>query len=246
MKTRSLLLNFLTRFCCRKTAPLPPLVICCGMMRSASTLQFQVVADLVSRYFGGMRLSWCDPQDLDARLAEITEEQVPIVLKTHVVTPRLWEALDDGGAVGFFVWRDLADVVPSAMRKFGRTFSETMASVRKSTIHWERLRRHTRVLTSRYEVLMGDIAGEAARYLRHLGMTETPESGVFLRELAERYSLSRQRKRVALLEKASFDPWHLLHPGHIQSPAGWGREMSGLTREQYREIEAIDCSALEG
>jgi hypothetical protein len=161
--------------------------------------------------------------------------------------PMLWRYLDEGNAIGFFIWRNPSDVVPSMMKMFGFTFSKAMASMRNSATLWRMIRRHPRVLTSSYEYLTKNIAKEALRYLHHLGVMETPESGTYFRELAERYSLSCQRERVASIEKELspktarlFDEFSMLHPQHIQSPNGWCQEMSGITMEQYRELKEFE------
>gem|GEM_PF-5430169 len=94
-----------------------------GMFRSGSTLQFQIVADLVERAGLGERCRWMMPDDFAeyARRSETGTDrsQTLRVFKTHVCKHAMRERLRDGRARAVRCHRDLRDVVASAAQKAG-------------------------------------------------------------------------------------------------------------------------------
>src|SRR5271156_1399475 len=94
------------------------LLICCGMIRSGSTVQYQVVAELVERNSLGRRAGFVDEQNVVDVLADVRAIHGMTVVKAHQLIPQLRTALQEGTARLFYTFRDLRAVAVSAMRKW--------------------------------------------------------------------------------------------------------------------------------
>jgi hypothetical protein len=217
------------------------------MPRAASTLQFQIVAEIVETFMAASRLPWLPEDELGERLADYALDGRKRVLKVHGIPSVLAEAFADRRAAGFYVHRDVRDVIPSLMDMFGYSFDEAVHSLKAFVDRHEPVVREHKMFVSQYDVLCSDIAGEAGRYMEFLGLRVDESLGRAFRErLATEYSLESQRTRVEKLSEGkatedtmSFDAHHLLHEGHIRSPEGWSGPGGGLSREEMREVERV-------
>src|SRR5580692_10544334 len=102
-------------------------IICCGMLRAASTLQYQIASDLVERAGLGQRVGWLEGGDLERAVGGNDRKGQLLVLKTHSYDSALGGMLDAGDARALYSYRDLRDVSVSACRKFGMDFDTFMA-----------------------------------------------------------------------------------------------------------------------
>lgn len=222
-------------------------IFCCGMIRSASTLQYQLAAELVESRGRGRRLPWFPPEQFGAIRAEQAEQPGWKVVKVHPCLPEIAAELTSGRARGLYSFRDLRDVVVSLMRKDDVACTRGFATrvVRDCLVHYDRWTRLPEIHVSRYEDLVGALPAETARIAQHLGIPLEPAEAA---ALAERFGLDQQRARLEEAErrgsfvrpgggKHQFDPVSLLHTNHIHSGAlqGW---RSALTRQQLRWIDA--------
>src|SRR5258708_18045105 len=63
------------------------LILCCGMIRLASTVQYQVVVDLVTRNGLGQSIGFADRQSVSEVLQKLQTVVGLAVAKTHEVFP---------------------------------------------------------------------------------------------------------------------------------------------------------------
>src|SRR5690348_3683124 len=91
-------------------------VLCCGMYRSCSTWQYDVVAHLLERHRGGRRLGYLTG-DHYAALAAREPGGGWRVLKSHEEHPAFARALAEGRALAVYAFRDVRDVVFSMLHK---------------------------------------------------------------------------------------------------------------------------------
>lgn len=205
-------------------------VLCAGMIRSGSTLQFQLTAAIVEAAGAGERLAWEPEVELERTLEAIRGQPGLRVVKPHVCSDGL-AAWARGGAPVLYVHRDLREVAASLMRKFRIGIDELLArrwldGAVAAYAAWTSM---PHVLVRRYGEFVEDPAGEAVRIQEFL----TPWLGgrrlseTRLREIGLDHRLPRQRQRVEeLVERHGrevgpgeilFDPRELLHHDHFGS-----------------------------
>lgn len=220
-------------------------VFCCGMQRSGSTVQYQIAARLVEQAGLGKRVAWVEP----GRFPELRDRYADVpglkVFKNHVCTDEMAAEFARGTAVGIYSYRDPRDVFVSNMKKYSSSFEQLWCGGFLETSLWnyERWTRLPRVLVSRYETMIGDLAAEVERIATHLGIVL---DGPACQRIADEYSLEKQRQRIASFGAetplkdgyagARYDPESMLHTDHIQGGVvgGWqGR----LTTGELAQIE---------
>lgn len=219
------------------------LLLCCGMIRSGSTLQYQVVAELVERHDLGRRAGFIDDQNAADILASTRTTPGMAVLKAHQIIPELRAALEQGNARLFYTYRDLRAVAVSAMRKWELPFTHVISrngwletAVRASG----EIMAFPGVCPSRYEDIVSDLPGEISRWAALIGLAVSPAEA---QALAEEFSLQAQLNRIDLIKQQKpadktefFDSRSLLHHNHIfdGSIDGWKTQLEAW---QIRQIE---------
>ncbi len=227
--------------------PDPQWVFVGGMIRSASTLQYQIARALVVEDLGGSDLGYREAHEIDAFLdatdAETGEAAPPAprVVKSHACTPGIRARLQRGEAVAFYTHRDIRDVVVSGSRNFGVPVGEFIDGplIDQAVGEYRLWTSCGRVSVSGFDGIMADPVAWAAEMAVFLGIEG--DSAARGAELAERFSLDRQRERIkgaALVEKGGYavDPDSLLHRNHIDRAAS-GIWRESLDEAQIREIE---------
>jgi Sulfotransferase domain len=207
-------------------------ILACGMIRSGSTLQYQIAAELVEQSGAGYRISWVPEAEFP--LIENRHRDLPghKVFKAHTVTPDFERLCREHDARVLYSYRDLRDVATSASRKFGLTIDELLERgwFDQAIADGARWRLLPRVLVSRYEDFAADIKGEVDRIACFLDLSL---SRARIEEIANMLSMEKQRRRideavhgvgaVASSGTVCFDPHSLLHHNHINEGeiGGW-------------------------
>jgi hypothetical protein len=222
-------------------------VFCCGMQRSASTLQFQIAAELVERAGLGERVGWVRPEQFPRLLDKHGSDGKWKVFKNHVCTPEMAAEFERGAAIGIYSYRDVRDVMASVMRKYRATFDKIwdggfLESCLDNYRRWTSL---PGVLVSKYEEVMADLPSEVQRIAAHIGL---PVDRGTAARIAASYTRDRQLERIdrsrkgpdlqrGTLPDVFFDPHTLLHTDHITSgeTGGW---KTMLSPDQAALIEA--------
>lgn len=89
-------------------------IICAGMLRSGSTLQFNIAAEIVERAEVGRRERHIENHECYFSHAELEET---IVLKSHLLTPEIRGLLTKDEVKVLLTYRDVRDVVASWQAK---------------------------------------------------------------------------------------------------------------------------------
>jgi len=223
-------------------------IFCGGMFRSGSTVQYQIASHLVEQAGLGRRVTWHSP---DA-FVEVRDRQRSdpglLVFKAHGLTAAMRGEVEAHGARVVTVHRDIRDVVVSAMRKNSWSFRHVWRSgkLRWWTRRFDEWAAMPGALVSRYDRLVADLAGEAGRIGRLLGIDVAPALAA---TIAAEYAIDRQRERTAAVcdrrERGElavkYDPHSLLHHNHVAC-GGVGMYRGVLAPAEVRAIED-ECGA---
>jgi hypothetical protein len=217
-------------------------VFCAGMIRSGSTLQYQLAAEIVERSGIGRRIEYAPESEFEQVSADVAAPGLR-VFKAHVCLPAMERECLERGARVVYSYRDIRDVAVSSVRKFGRTLEQLLDDgwLDQAITDFERWTRLPNVLVSRYEEMAADVEGEAWRIARHLA---APLDASAVGAIAREFTLEAQRERVERLRAQHgeriasggtvFDPRELLHHNHIHAGevGGWRRELAADDAER--------------
>jgi len=222
-------------------------IVCCGMPRSGSTVQYLLTKDIVENTGTGKAVGFVNNQVFDDIYQENNFKYERIVIKTHRAFPSVLSLFDRKEAVAIYVYRDMRDVVLSRIHKKNKNrfnYENVDRFVHlniKSYLQWLSV---SPVLISRYEEMVEDLEREALRIANILGVEITKS---FASKLAGKYSLEKQKKRIASIDyegknvkrKKSgvyVDLETQLHNNHIRSGKS-GQWEYELTPQQIAFIE---------
>ncbi len=217
-------------------------IVCCGMKRSGSTLQYQLAAHLVEGAGLGARVGWTE-KFADA-VALTAGTRAWKVYKNHNYSEEIAAQFRAGQAKGIYVYRDVRDVFVSFMHKQDAPFErlwqrDILHELVENDAKWTAL---PDMLVSRYEEMSQDIAAEVGRIAAHLGIPVShDEAGA----IAGEYNVELQKARTdqfkdpkSLSSKITFDPHSLLHDNHISKTQGQvGQWRDYLSQAQVDLIE---------
>jgi hypothetical protein len=222
------------------------LILCCGMIRSASTVQYQVIVDLVRRNGLGQSIGFADRQSVSEVLQKLPTVVGLAVAKTHEVFPEFDALIQQDLVSLLYTFRDLRAVALSVMRKWEIPFAHVIGrngwldTAVASSIHWLSI---PGVCASRYEDIVLSLPAEVTKWAGVLGLNITC---VQAEELAKKYCIQAQQDRIRNIRVQTaevseptryIDPESLLHHNHIidGSLDGW---KAGLEKWQIRQIES--------
>jgi FkbM family methyltransferase len=226
----------------------PRLVICAGMPRAGSTLQYNLVRLLTEQYLGGRAGGWQESYEAFAErfpkyASPEGDDQAPLVIKVHEFDARFARLVDPPGRGRvFYIYRDLRDALVSSTRQFGYPLDDSIAARAQ---HWiecgEQWCSLIQVTISRYEYLMLETEREVRRYARALGLELAEEH---VGKIVEACSVSRMRSRASKLEGGGpgcYDQEYLVHPRHV-ADGRWGRWQREMAPAQRRAVrKAAGC-----
>lgn len=218
-------------------------VFCGGMMRSASTLQYQITAQLVEAAQLGRRLPWTEAEDFPELWRHLGQDNTWKVYKTHICTQSMIEEFGRANALGVYIYRDIRDAFTSQMVKEGVSAKMLLDSgfiqvCLDNYYHWSQL---PQVLISRYETVMKNLSNEVFRIADHLGIDLTFEQA---QQIANDFSLDKQQSRIEQSQAIcntdhhQFDQHSLLHINHIHS-GKVGRWKTELCLGDVEQIEKL-------
>lgn len=226
-------------------------VFCCGMYRSASTLQFQITAHLVRSHQLGQQIGWIDANRFP-ELRSLHQNTAGLnVIKVHRCTEAIITEFNQNRAIGIYSFRDLRDVYASMMTQRMKSFeflwqdgflTECLDNYRCWTTQ-------PNVLVSRYQAILEDLPAEVQRIAAHLGVAIDRQQA---QQIAADFTLDIQQTRITQFRQrllaSPLEPndhreivdYHaeesLLHINHIGAvkPGQW---QSDLSNDQVDLIE---------
>lgn len=210
-------------------------VVCCGMIRSGSTLQYNLVHDLLAAAGKVRPLGYLTP---GGPVPDLMGGQEIALCKLHHFDPNIAKLLEEGHGAGFYCFRDLRDVAVSSMRKFNLSFQRLWEErwLQGAVENGERWLSVPHVYSATYVSLVRELKNETQRIAEWLSL-EVPETTII--EVAQRNSFAAIKERVARLspsERLVYDPASLFHPSNLHEGkiGGW-KEV--LTDAQVELIE---------
>lgn len=222
-------------------------LFCAGMMRSGSTLQYQIAKTLVEGAGRGVGVGSCEPGRFRELLDRYDDPEPVYVVKCHRYVPTARARLRRGEARALYIYRDLRDVVVSMMHKENRTFRQLadagfVRQLLEDDAIWST---QPNTLVSVYEEVSADLRSEVERIARFLDIDAGEAE---LDRIAEEHSLARQKRRLERFDfgKAGVaegqtnlvDPSTLLHHNHLRSGES-GQWADELEAAEVAEIERV-------
>ena len=211
-------------------------IFCGGMIRSGSTLQYQLVCNLLERAGIGSGGGFYDGSK---DLSDYAEPQGVTVVKSHIFDMPIQKAFLKNEAIGFYIYRDIRDVAVSAMRKFSVSFPDLLNkqwldyAINAGSL-WES---QNKVRSFRYETSVNDIETFIKTTAEDLEIEIRMED---IQSLAQEHSLKEQRKRADDLKEScrQVDDITQLHFDHIAAGAA-GIWRGSLNREQQDTLNIL-------
>ncbi|MFN0019860.1 MAG: sulfotransferase domain-containing protein [Pirellulaceae bacterium] len=230
-------------------------IFCCGMYRSSSTWQYEVVSHLVEEYRQGVRLGFVQGKRLKELPGREHGLQAIRILKTHDVQEIFKRELNAGNAIPIYSYRDLRDVAFSYMHKAALTFEELikqkfLEKVLANDAFW---RAAPHVVCQKYEDVIADEVAAVIRLSRAVGVELSRDQAV---QIAQEYSWEANLKRshevadrakatgIDLTKKANVftqDEHTLLHWNHLRQ--GARKSWRELATPSQREVLFRKCGS---
>ena len=98
-------------------------VFCCGMMRSGSTLQFQLAARIAEETGLGKRIEWIKAQDFSLAREKYKNYKGLKIFKSHIYTEEMGREFSRNNAMGVYIYRDIRDAFLSQQTKDKANFA---------------------------------------------------------------------------------------------------------------------------
>ena len=240
-------------------------VVCVGLSRSASTLQYNIARELVCNKLGGKDFGYSKSKRYIYRIVSSYSKGGNAIIKTHRYCDFYKDELFVKGNVKFLcTFRDLREVTVSIMRAYNASFEDRMKK-RDLEIEIERFHKSKQLrplLIQNYTELVTDLekaVGDIADFLE----IDLSENDIL--RICEDYSRASQKKKIEEYNKTlkckfvscinnffnkvnptSIKPYGLvinrnkntgLHFNHIAAaPTDWRTQ---LNQEQKKTLRAI-------
>lgn len=219
-------------------------ILCGGLKRSGSTLQFQIVSEIVERTGKGYRTPHPMGKDFSEIKQNFEEDGKMKTFKTHDCSDAIRSEVEKNGAKVVFIYRDIRDVAVSMMNKFDWTFIElTNKNFFQEYIdackNWEAL---PGIYSSKYEDVFYNMKAEIEKIAQYL---EIDLKDSIAEEIAADLSISNQKKKMVLPKlkafffgRKSWDPKSQLHWNHINSgkEGQWKKALNTIEIEKLNNI----------
>ncbi len=148
------------------------LIVCNGMIRSGSTLQYNLVRGLVEKMNVGKAEGWFSPNQLNEKSKQLEDwagSQLLHVIKSHVILPCSKELLAKDSLRICYIYRDIRDVAVSVKNKWNRTGEELLRTLEQAIATYREIKAMDLALMQRYEEVIDDLSGALkaiAKFLR--------------------------------------------------------------------------------
>lgn len=184
-------------------------LIVCGMLRSGSTLIYQLLCAILEQRGNLQRLGF-----LQGGQSWLPDEQDSVnrVVKLHHYDEKLAALASEGRVVPIYTYRDPRDGVVSAMRQFDIPFDKALEWYEYAVSvgnKWESL---PYTLSLSYESLIKDLVQLVAVLSAHI---DADIDASAMASIAADHTRNKQRDRASQVPKGTYDSANLLHYGHI-------------------------------
>ncbi|MEO0827981.1 MAG: sulfotransferase domain-containing protein [Cyanobacteria bacterium J06639_16] len=177
------------------------LIVCNGMYRAGSTLQYNLVSSLVTETRQSEIIGWIWPEklkDMAADLQQWADADQMYVVKTHMIPPDIEPLLANGSAKICYVYRDIRDVAVSVKRKFKKDDDELYALLDKATATYFTVKQMPGVIWQRYEAMMENLYGEVDKLAEELNLNASPQ---IIQRIAQQWGTEGTRQAIQQLQR---------------------------------------------
>ena len=225
------------------------LIICSGMLRSGSTLQYNIARLLVTKLQVGSAEGFISKKGLERFKTKLRdwESATPYhVIKSHIIQPE-WMETSSMNRCYLYIYRDLRDVAVSIKNKFGHEGDKLILSLDNAIDGYEKISKMSKknnVCWQKYEDVVRDIPNaimEQASFLKlkpdhRIKQEIVQECSInHVNKITRKLQSNYKTKLYSFFRKLhmsvhTFDNESLYHPGHISKNNGaigvWKSELS--------------------
>ena len=225
------------------------------MIRSGSTLQYNITVKLVEKVNKGIGEGYFDNREfdlLDKKVHRWNGDKRYHIIKTHGVYPPLKENWNSSKIKMLYIYRDIRDVAASAKRKWGYEGKRLIDEIGKAIDIYYKLYTLPNIMFQRYENVIKNpslAVMEISDWLnikvsdddillicKETSISKAKEIMQKLKPWGKSRILIKIQKRLKIYQQ-EFDNKTLLHPDHISNTQGesdiWNDILS------FEEIETI-------
>lgn len=223
-------------------------VLCCGMHRSGSTLQYQIATKVARFHPNAKVIGWVEGQLETQSRAHLDSPDALYIAKLHNYDAMVAEFWVKHQPKAIYIYRDIRDVVVSTMHMQSWAFdslemTSRVNEVLQNDLHWTR---QPGILVSRYEEVMaeGGVAGEVRRIADYVGISLAADQ---IENIAQAVSFKENKRYIEQFDyenkgvqyaRTSMDPQSLLHDNHLRSGAS-GQWQTELSAEEIALVETL-------
>ncbi|MDT9189848.1 MAG: sulfotransferase domain-containing protein [Limnospira sp. PMC 894.15] len=217
------------------------------MARSGSTVQYQMVCEIIESLGLGMTMGWVQVPNkelLDNLENAAFRKDKFLVIKSHDFSPQIKILVEAGKVKVVYVYRDLRDVVVSLANKFSKSTDNAIAKLSHQLNNYYLWTSLENIMISQYENMVVDLYSEVLKIANYL---ELEVNNDLARSISNKLEINQQKQKVKKLDydpdviKSSgndlYDPVSQLHNNHINS-GKWGQWKESLSKEQIQFIES--------
>ena len=179
------------------------LISCNGMIRSGSTLQYNLVKGIVEHAALGVGQGFLPQHDLpllEKQIFDWASHDDLHVVKTHVMLPYTENMLSKGDIKVCYIYRDIRDVAVSVKLKFKRADKELLEILDNAISLYYKILSLDNVVVQKYEDVSSDLLGAASLLASQLGLNV---SHTDLVEISQDCSISSAKKKLETIKSHS-------------------------------------------
>ncbi len=225
------------------------LIICCGMPRSGSTWQYQIVSGLVEKFRVGRRIGFLPAEVYLKSTHATTKTQEFLVLKCHDYHPYFGQLCQDGLAKTIYSFRDIREVALSIAWKLGISILETIHgdALQHAIDSYYLWTATPNILIQRYEAFTSQPQKAILEISSHIGLTLSERDAS---QLAQNFSKDTNRIYVEKFKNSlltqgiepekdylMYDQHSLLHWNHIRPEST--KRWQDLDPEELQEMSLV-------
>jgi len=227
-------------------------IICAGAKRSGSTLQYNLISNLVEKSGLGKRIPHFKTQEFSRVKNEFSSFDGYKVIKIHAYDSVILQLIESDKAIVFHCYRDIRDVVVSFINKGWidhniNEIEKTVYSYLKELSSWEKISQ--KIISRKYEHFIQDYIGELKFIEKQLGIEIFEEDRLEIANSLEIKSLKNKQDKISVDNKQEsygqvFNKYNLLHQNHIHN-GDPNQFIEALSKDEILCIERIAYKYIE-
>jgi len=167
------------------------------MIRSGSTLQYNIIRGLVEAEGIGCGEGWIAPDVIESyseRFEQWGHEEIYHIVKSHFLPRGAKEMVETGTCRICYIYRDIRDVAFSSKTKWGFTGERLVKVLDEAVRTYDEVSLIEPILMQKYEIVMKDIPSATREIADYLGF---PANDTLIDSIAEENSLERAVESTA-------------------------------------------------